>query len=61
MTLVGKGVNRSEGRYQERLGISGSRRLAKIYNTIRYRWSPRFATEAHCNHRDELLVCTSSE
>lgn len=56
MQLVGKAVNRFVGRFQERLGIERTRRLAKFYNGMRYRGPQRCAIDAYENHRDELFL-----
>lgn len=55
MKLVGKAVNRFVGRYQHRLGIAQSRRLAKLYNGLRFRGEQRRAIDAYRNHRDKLF------
>lgn len=56
MDLVGRGVNRFVGRFQERLGIARTRRLAKFYNGIRYRREQQQAIDAYQNHYDELFL-----
>lgn len=55
MNLVGKAVNEFVGRFQGRLGIAQTRRLAKFYNGMRYRGPQRGAINAYQNHRDELF------
>jgi len=56
MNLVGRAVNRFVGRFQHRLGIARTRRLAKFYNGIRYRGEQRRAIDAYSNHFDELFL-----
>lgn len=56
MKFIGNAVNSFIGRYQERLGIAQSRRIAKCYNGIRYRSRQRRAVEAWGSDRDALLA-----
>ncbi|MCB1123791.1 MAG: hypothetical protein KJT03_19710, partial [Verrucomicrobiae bacterium] len=55
MKLIGNAINNYIGRYQERLGIATSMRLAKCYNNIRYRGEKRRAIENYENRFEELL------
>ena len=52
---AGIAVNGLIGRFQERLGIAQSRRLAKFCNGIRYRGAQRCAVNAYQIHREELF------
>ena len=54
--LVGHALNAYIGRYQERLGIAQSMRLAKFYNSIRYGGRQRRAIDAYRNRRDSLFI-----
>ena len=53
--FIGRRINSFVGRYQERLGIAQTRRLAKTYNRMRYRSLQRRHDEAYRLHLDELL------
>jgi len=55
MSLAGKAVNGFIGRYQHRLGIARSRRIAKFYNGIRYRKQHQLASDAYRDRVGELL------
>jgi hypothetical protein len=55
MKIIGKAVNAYIGRFQDRLGIARSMRLAKRYNGIRYRSLQRRAIDAYRNRLNELL------
>ena len=56
MKIIGKAVNAYIGRYQERLGIARSMRMAKFYNGIRYGSMQRRAIKDHKNRFEELLL-----
>ena len=56
MNPIGSFINWYIGRFQHRLGIAQSMRLAKFYNTIRYRKELRRAVDAYRYRRDELLL-----
>jgi hypothetical protein len=56
MYVVGKAVNQFIGRFQDRLGIERSRRLAKFYNGIRYRRPQHRAIDAYRERFDELFL-----
>ncbi|MCZ6673335.1 MAG: hypothetical protein O7C75_10400 [Verrucomicrobia bacterium] len=59
--IVGKAVNAYIGRYQERLGIARSMRLAKFYNGIRYGSTQRRAIDAYQNRLDKLLLANDPD
>ncbi|MDX1740972.1 MAG: hypothetical protein R3178_06745, partial [Rhodothermales bacterium] len=56
MPIVGRAVNQFVGRFQDRLGIENSRKLAKAYNSVRYRGPQRRAVQAYRERHDELFL-----
>lgn len=54
--IPGRAVNRFVGRFQDRLGIANTRRVAKLYNGIRYRGEQARAIDAYRHHYDELFM-----
>ena len=56
MNLTGRAVNRFIGRFQDRLGIARTRRVAKFYNGIRYRREQNRAIDTYKNHYDEWFL-----
>ena len=55
LNLSGRAVNRFVGRFQDRLGIERTRKIAKFYNGIRYGHIQRRAIDAYQNHFPDLL------
>ena len=55
LNLPGRAINRFVGRFQDRLGIERTRKLAKFYNGIRYGHLQRHAIETFQNELSELL------
>ena len=53
--ITGRAVNRFIGRFQHRLGVERSRKLAKFYNGIRYGHDQRSAIHAYRNSFEQLL------
>ncbi|MHC4246598.1 MAG: hypothetical protein ACYSUU_07335 [Planctomycetota bacterium] len=53
--LPGRIVNRFFGRFQHRIGIANTRRLAKAYNRVRYRAETREVVDGY-EHRYEKLL-----
>ena len=55
LNIPGRAVNRFVGRFQDRLGIERTRKLAKFYNGIRYGHIQRRAIDTFHNEFAELL------
>lgn len=53
--LTGRIVNRFFGRFQHRVGIANTRRLAKAWNQVRYRDEIREVVDGFQNRYDELF------
>jgi hypothetical protein len=54
--VIGTAVNNFFGRFQHRLGIANTRRIAKAYNTIRYRSERAEVIEGYERRYDELFM-----